>query len=72
MDHGSSQFIIVGRMEELERCIIMNKKLIYGLIFFLTVLLKEIQRKLKVTPTAIPTFFKIVRYFYQCCLNFPR
>lgn len=72
MDHGSSQFIIVGRTEELERCIIMNKKLIYGLIFFLTVLLKEIQRKLKVTPTVIPTFFKIVRYFYQCCLDFPR
>lgn len=72
MDHGSSQFIIVGRIEEPERCIIMNKKLIYDLIFFLTVLLKEIQRKLKVTPTVIPTFFKIVRYFYQCCLDFPR
>lgn len=57
MDHGFSQFIIVERIEELERCIIMNKKLIYGLIFFLTVLLKEIQRKLKVTPTVIPTFF---------------
>lgn len=56
MDHGSSQFIIVGRIEELERCIIMNKNL--WLNFFPdSFKLKEIQRKLKVTPTVIPTFF---------------
>lgn len=34
MDHGSSQFIIVGRIEELERCIIMNKKINLWLNFF--------------------------------------
>lgn len=49
MDHGSCQYIIVGRIEELEKCIIMNKKSIHGLIFFLTVLLQDIQRKLKIT-----------------------
>lgn len=55
MDHGSSQFIIVGRIEELERCIIMNKKSIYGLIFPLTVLLQEIEGNSR--SQIIPTFY---------------